>query len=380
MDEAGARALLERMSVVEAPPSRVDIAMARRRGGKRLRRRRWARAVAPVLAAAAVAAVVLGTGALPLVGGQGSTGPERPGQVRPPHRFNPLAPYAAFGWLPRGVPRAAAGVISLPSQLLLITGSVRTGDFSLRVWAPGTCNVNAAQVTGGLGAQRGYPYLDCSQHGFADFADYVVRRAPAVTGRPAFWLIDDTLAWEYAPHAWATLSAYLGQGLSHARTMVKIAAHVRFAAARVPSLRFPFQLTGLPASWHAVSAVWRPTSRGLAGGALAVGPASASPGMGVISQIGVAPAGHATCGAPPGSARVTLRGVRAFLTLRGPHNGTPASQELCVPHADGLSVSFTLYRPPGSPAFPLGGATGIFLHHLRLLGPNPANWTTRPLG
>jgi hypothetical protein len=301
MDEAGARALLERMSVVEAPQSRVDIAMARRRGGKRLRRRRWARAAAPVLAAAAVAAVVLATGALPLVGGQGSTGPERPGQVHPPHRFNPLAPYAAFGWLPRGVPRAAEGVISLPSQLLLITGSVRTGDFSLRVWAPGTCNVNAAQVTGGLGAQRGYPYLDCSQHGFADFADYVVRRAPAVTGRPAFWLIDDTLAWEYAPHAWATLSAYLGQGLSHARTMVKIAAHVRFAAARAPSLRFPFQLTGLPASWHAVSAVWRPTGRGLAGGALAVGPASANPGMGVISQIGVAPAGT-----PPAGLRQVL--------------------------------------------------------------------------
>jgi hypothetical protein len=72
--------------------------------------------------------------------------------------------------------------------------------------------------------------------------------------------------------------------------------------------------------------------------------------------------------------------VTAALTLRGPHNGTPASQELCVPEADGLSVSFTLYRPPGSPAFPFGGATGIFLHHLRLLGPNPANWTTRPLG
>jgi DNA-directed RNA polymerase specialized sigma24 family protein len=54
------------------------------------------------------------------------------------------------GWARRlrlaapGVPRAANGVISLPSQLLLITGSARTGDFWLRAawpvwpsrWAP----------------------------------------------------------------------------------------------------------------------------------------------------------------------------------------------------------------------------------------------------
>ena len=380
MDEAGARALLERMSAVEAPPSRVDVALARRRGGKRLRRRRWARAAAPLLAAGAVAAVVLGTGTLPLAGGHENPRPEQPGQVHPPRRFNPLAPYAAFGWLPRGVPRAADGVISLPSQLLLITGSARTGDFWLRVWAPGTCNVDAAQVIRDLQAHQGHPRLDCSQHGFWDFTDYAARRAPAVRGGPAFWLVDDTLAWEYAPHAWATLTGYVGHGLSHARTMVKIAAHVRFAAARAPSLRFPFQLTGLPASWHVVSTEWRPTSHGLAGGALAVGPASASLGMGVISQIGVTPAGHGTCGALPGSARVTLRGVTAFLTLRGRYIGGRASQELCVPEVDGLLVSFTVYRPPGSPAFPLGGATGIFLHHLRLLGPNPANWTTRPLG
>ena len=30
--------------------------------------------------------------------------------------------------------------------------------------------------------------------------------------------------------------------------------------------------------------------------------------------------------------------------------------------------------------FLIGGVTGIFLHHLRLLGPDPANWTTHPLG
>jgi hypothetical protein len=380
MDEASARALLEQMSVAKPPPSRVDIGLARRRGGRRLRRRRWGLAAAPVLAAAAVAAVVLGTGAFPGAVGPGKGNPAQSGQLRPPDRFNPLAPYAAFGWLPRGVPRAADGAISLPSQLLLLTGSARTGDIWLRVWAPGTCNRDAAQIISAL-HQHLHARLNCSQHGFADFNDYAASQAPAVNGRPAFWLIDDTLAWEYAPDSWATLTAYLGHGLSHAAAMVKIAAHVRFAAARTSLLKFPFQLTGLPASWQAVSAVWRPTSSGLLGGNLSVGPASRSPGMGVISHIAVTPGHGGSCWSPPGSAqRVTLGGVTAFLTLRGAHNGVPASQELCVPKADGLSVDFTLYRLTGSPAFPFGGAPGIFLHHLHLLGPDPANWTTRPLG
>jgi hypothetical protein len=42
MDEAGARALLERLSTTEQPPSRVDIPLARQRGSTLLRRRRWA--------------------------------------------------------------------------------------------------------------------------------------------------------------------------------------------------------------------------------------------------------------------------------------------------------------------------------------------------
>jgi hypothetical protein len=69
-----------------------------------------------------------------------------------------------------------------------------------------------------------------------------------------------------------------------AATIVKIAAHVRYTATAKPAVKFPFQLTRLPASWRLLSVV-------------------------------------------------------AF-----------------------------------------GGVTGVFLHHLHLLGADPANWTTRPIG
>ena len=48
--------------------------------------------------------------------------------------------------------------------------------------------------------------------------------------------------------------------------------------------------------------------------------------------------------------------------------------------ADGLSVFFLLIRALGSHSYPFGGAAGLFLHHLHLLGAHPANWTTRPVG
>ena len=39
-------------------------------------------------------------------------------------------------------------------------------------------------------------------------------------------------------------------------------------------------------------------------------------------------------------------------------------------------------RPPGPGrgGFVFGGVTGIFLRHLRLLGPDPATWTRHPPG
>ena len=98
MDETGVRALLECVADDPAPPSRVDIAAARQRGRRRIRRHRAALAAAPLAAAAAVALVV--SGVIPASLGLGRGGGLHPGPVTPRSRFNPLQPYAAFGWLP----------------------------------------------------------------------------------------------------------------------------------------------------------------------------------------------------------------------------------------------------------------------------------------
>jgi hypothetical protein len=388
MNETGARALMERMSVTEPPPSRVDIALARQRGARRLRRRRWAAGVAPLLAAAAVVAVVAGTGALSRVAGSGGgdTGPVSPARVAVPrHPFSPLAPYAAFGWLPKGDPRTVSSPTSTLIQLQLTIGSAARGQFMLTVWAPTTCNPGAAKVRAALTGGH-HPTLDCEDI-TSGWAAELGRPAPAVAGRPGFWFDGHSLAWEYAPHAWATLAVYRRGAAIPDATIVKVAAHVKYAATAKPSVKFPFQLTGLPASWQVTSAAWRATADGLVatpsdemGGNAAVGPADGR-FAGTIPRIEITP-GKSKCPFFRGSSssrRVVLGGVTAVVThFTG--SGVRPYQGLCIPETHGLHVSFLELPKPGRAGFAFGGVTGIFLHHLHLLGPGPANWTTHPLG
>ena len=387
MDEAGARALMERLSRTEQPPSRVDIELARQRGRTLLRWRRWALAGAPVLAAASVAAIVLGIGAV-TGGGGGPSIPPAP-LTGPAHRqFNPLAPYAAFGWLPKGVARHVNSTYSNQTELQLGAGSAAKGQFSLTVWAHGACNPDAAQVRAALRRQH-HPPLNCADAN-QGWVVNLSRRAPAVGGRPAFWFDGHMLAWEYARHAWATLYVSRPGTPIPAATIVKVAAHVRFAATPEPVVKFPFQLTGLPASWRVLSvAAWRATRDGLlAGTSRELGSTTAvgrpdGPITGTIGQIAITP-GRSGCpffhGSPDGSSeRVSLNGVTATVT-RFTGSGARPYQGLCIAETNGLHVQFLEYPEPGHAGFAFGGVTGVFRHHLRLLGPDPANWTTRPVG
>jgi hypothetical protein len=388
MDEMGARTLMERLSVTEQPPSRVDIPLARQRGARRLRRRRWAAGVAPLLAAAAVAVVVAGTGGLPRLTGSGDdrTGPVSSARWVPRHPLSPLAPYAAFGWLPKGDPQIVSSPVSTLAQLQLRIGSAARGQFMLTVWAPAACGPGPAEVRTAL--SRGHhPTLDCRDIFDNGWAAQLSRPAPAIAGRPGFWFDGHELAWEYAPHAWATLVVYRRGAAIPDATMVKVAAHVKYAATGKPSVKFPFQLTGLPASWRVLSAPWRATPDGLAatadshamGGYPAVGPADGR-SAGTIPQIEIVP-GKSRCQFFRGSSLsrwAVLNGVRAVVThFTG--SGAPPDQGLCIPETHGLHVSFVEVPGPGRARFAFGGVTGVFLHHLRLLGPDPANWTTHPL-
>ena len=368
MDEAGARVLLDRMSAAPAPPSAVDIGLARRRGRSRLRRRRWGTALTPVLAAAAVAAIVLGTGAL--TGGtrnsnHGSPRPVSP--IAPPHRFNPLRPYATFGWLPPGVPRTADITQSLPAEQIVLTGTLQTGEYQLTAWAPGTCDRDATQLARALQRHR-HPQLNCMQNPSAGSVVQAVSQAAPVHGRPAFWMRGRFLTWEYAPHSWVTLQAYRRGTPVPAATMLRVAASVRYGDPNAPGPRFPYQLTGIPASWQVTAVHWKASN--LLGKGLSAG---------LVDQLLVTPGKGRCWFDPTGSRRMTLNGVKAIFTVfRQP--GARTYQGLCVPEADGLSVFFLLFRAHGEHGYPFGGAARLFLHHLRLLGPDPANWTTRPLG
>src|SRR5215469_1992047 len=383
MDEAGARALMERLSTTEQPPSRVDIGLARQRGGTLLRRRRWALAGAPLLAAGAVVALVLGIGAI-TGGGGGPRIPSVPSAPALRHPFNPLAPYAAFGWLPKGVPRSVNSTGSTLAQLQLAVGSAAKGQFSLTAWARGTCNVDAAQVRAGLRRQH-HPMLNC-EDATTGWAVNLSRPAPAVAGRPAFWFDGHMLAWAYARHAWATLYVSRHGTPVPAATIVKVAAHVRFAATAKPAVKFAFQLTGLPASWRVLSvAGWRATADGLLAAAsnelgmtTAVGRAN-GPVTGTIGQIVIA-AGKSSCPFFRGSSqRVALGRVTAIVThFTG--SGVRPYQGLCIRETNGLHVHFLEFPGPWNAGFAFGGVTGVFTHHLHLLGADPAHWTTRPIG
>ena len=96
LDEHSVRTLLHEAARTPEPPSAVDVDAARRRGGRQLRARR---AALPVLAVVALAA------ALTVPGGLLSRHSERTvasPAVDAPWQFNPLVPYASFGWLPPG--------------------------------------------------------------------------------------------------------------------------------------------------------------------------------------------------------------------------------------------------------------------------------------
>ena len=376
---------MERLSTTEQPPSRVDIGLARQRGGTLLRRRRWALAGAPLLAAGAVVALVLGIGAI-TGGGGGPRIPPVPSAPALRHPFNPLAPYAAFGWLPKGVPRNVNSTGSTLAQLQLAVGSPAKGQFSLTAWTRGACNLDAAQVRAGL-RRHYHPMLNC-EDAVIGWGANLSRPAPAVGGHPAFWFYGHMLAWEYARHAWATLYVSRHGTPIPAATIVKVAAHVRFAATAKPAVKFPFQLTGLPASWRVLSvAGWRATADGLLAGANYLGMTTSvgradGPVSGMIGQIVITP-GKSNCpffrGSANRSRRVVLGGVTAIVThFTG--SGVRPYQGLCIQETNGLYVHFLEFPEPGRAGFVFGGVTGVFLHHLHLLGGDPARWTTRPIG
>ena len=354
MDEAAARTLLEQVAETEAPPSRVDVGLARRRGRRMLRRRR---AWAPGASALAASAVIVLVAWTLIPSGTSAPRPARPEraavpQPPAPRQFSPLVPYAAFGWLPAGYSLLTGGTSPTDDYLTAGPRSVKQyADLALDVYSAGVCNLAGGRLFCG----------DAS----ASMTQQVTGQAPAVNGRRAFWA-GRFLAWQYAPGGWATVS-----GMPGPQALLKIADGVRFGAGVMPSIVFPVQLTGALSTWRLDSpngsVAFQPYLGVLRASQWYLSQGSAEAMISVYvdpaPRAGRCPAANRTVG----GYRVSVRGLPAA-------GGNPPGQQLCAVDVDGLGLDIAINGGTAP------GVASVFAHDTRPLGPNPARWTTRPLG
>jgi hypothetical protein len=204
LDEHAVRTLLHEAARTPEPPSAVDVDAARRRGSRRLRTRR---AALPVLAVVAVAAALTVPGGL--LHGHSERTVASP-VVNAPWQFNPLVPYASFGWLPPGYSESLANGIDFNQGVTSATDFVSREAAApaagrllyLQVEARDMCAVNTVTDLRAIIRAHGQDQVAC-----IDAAFTVTGAAPNINGRPAFWTDHGSgVAWEYAPDAWSELS------------------------------------------------------------------------------------------------------------------------------------------------------------------------------
>lgn len=372
MIETQVRALFTGIAESEPAPSRVDTGLAHRRGRARLRWRRAGLAGAPVLAAAAVVAVILAVGA-----GSLQPGPGPAATPAAPRHFDPLVPYASFGWLPAGESLAYGG--SSRALVYLVAGpSAAKTPWLLQVYPYGRCRL-AGQAQG----------LTCTSPG----AEEILRLgapAPAVHGRPAYWghtssarVGEGYLVWQYSRAGWAVLSwqDVAHPGFAWQRQAVRIADHVRFGVHAAPPLAFPAQLTGVPAAWQVSSTSYVPDGAVLraTGYTLSAHPAGypvdqSQPGLPAFRFNLAAPKPSCPVSLPGKAAHEVINGYRVTISHLTAGTDNP-EQVLCAPHADGLAVVVTVHGK-----HPVLNPVILFAHHLLLLGPHPARWAHEPIG
>jgi hypothetical protein len=436
MDESAVRDLLDRLVAEEPPASSVSIPMARRSGRRRVRLRRVYLPTAAAPVAAAVAVGLIASLSVGVHGGHLARHVSAPGHlVNAPARFDPLVPYAKFGWLPKGysITGQANQTLQTSAEMGLTASSRRGGQLQVNVYPAGQCRlggpvvIKTRRVPGARAAwtaakrkmmkdfhvRTHYPHsLNC--RGGVGGA-LLTGRAPDVNGQPAYWDIGHgsaNLAWEYGHRAWAVLnyqpaiyfespshtpSAAAGKprkllpppSASSLATMRKVASRMRYGA---PSTVFyGFTISRLPGAWRA-GRVGSPVNFPFysvalldgreANDAWTAGPA-ADPSALLISIL--PSAGSYACNFVAGQSQyVTLDGARAVLrTIDYPYKHV---QTLCARDVRGmqLDLSLDLSIPttkdtPLPDAHAVGNLLNVF-SHLRLLGQNLARWVTSPVG
>jgi hypothetical protein len=391
MIESQVRALFSAMASSEPGASQVDTQLAHRQGRARLRWRRAGVAGAPVAAAVAVAAVVLAVGA---AAPHRPTGPANTGPSAP-RQFSVLAPYLSFGWLPAGVSLVEGGT---GRQMVWQTAGRRLDSpftWSVSVDAAGKCHITTARSGShassavpqpGPSIPPGTKELNCSTPAQKGNPIPITGRAPAIGGHRAFWGGAHLyLVWQYARNGWAemTLPFILHNPAKQAaaqRDAVKIANQVRYGAA-TSQLLFPVQLTNLPSRWQVASVTYWPSGKVLRARSYSLGAGPPDLGFdgGLQYETGlpyftIDPATRRTkdCYADPHhSTQEVINGYRVVVTndrILGRH-------DLCAGDAHGLSLFISQFG-----AHPALSVADVFGHHMRLLGRNPAHWTSKPIG
>jgi hypothetical protein len=157
-----------------------------------------------------------------------------------------------------------------------------------------------------------------------------------------------------------------------------VAGNVRYGV-RLP-IHFSVKLTGMPTSWK-LSGVGYLAERGrCVAQDLYMGPAQDPAGV----SLHVEPAFSSTCGLNGRQQPVSFEGAHGVLVHTPSQNNaildirtgrmlpSKAQQDVCFPSLHGMFVSMDVQDD-------LGNAMSL-LRHLRILGPDPAKWTTNPLG
>lgn len=435
MDETIVRSLLAVAARDDdAPPCGVSVPMARSRGRRRLRLLRvYLPGAAPVAAGVTVALVI----ALPAALGGGSSGGARPGPGRvsarapivAPRSFNPLVPYASFGWLPAGFSTSGAAGASDESTAASLTlqalAPVSDGRMvQVTIDAAGDCRIRpTAAAMPKVAADAPAWTLSCtgaSPSGRPRFAE-LASAAPDVDGRPAYWSTLGALEWQYAPAAWAevmpmanppvcvhcapnnlagwrnlpALSGAAGQkhgtparasspqSAASKELLLKIAVGVRFGD--TAPLVFGFQLAGLPTGWKvADDYTFTPQAGRLAADGISAGPPVDPTALGISIGPAVSPTSQYACKVIPGqSSSVTVDGSPAV--VRYLNEPDKQFQSLCANDIDGVQPYLTMdMNSPGSnmplPGTDEFGSVQTVFRSVHLLGPDPAEWTTSPVG
>jgi hypothetical protein len=343
-----------------------------------------ARAAAAAVLAVVASATLLGT----------STGGAPEPSVPGPRHLDPTRSYASFGWLP-GVPTSGEEGATGRTEMWLGASS-RTWDFSLSVYSAGQCRLVAADRSrrtemtcpGGVGNTGESAPVRSRTRDVRGHPAYVVAlptvrvpsgaQAPEDSGRPARHVTtvkDDFLAWEYARGSWALLEYFSAS----TKLALRIADH---ATVGVPtgSIRFPAQTTGVPATWRVADVAFTVRAGVLAAGLyqLTVGPRNLAPGGGGypanMPSIEVGPPQAARYCTLPGVPVVHRVIDRYEVLVQNDSASRPPQEQLCATDADGLSVAMYVIG-----SHPVLSVAAIF-SHMRLLGPDPAHWTARPLG